>query len=48
MSKIIKIVKYPNCTEKYIKVVSVKNKKMTFTKVIIRERTTPSITIIKL
>ena len=35
MSKIIKKIKYPNCTETYIKIVSVSNRQMTFTKIVI-------------
>ena len=36
MSKIIKRIKYPTCTETYIKIVSVSNRQMTFTKIVIK------------
>ena len=48
MSKIIKRIKYPTCTETYIKIVSVSNRQMTFTKIVINsEKSTITINIQK-
>ena len=48
MSKIIKRIKYPTCTETYIKIVSVSNRQMTFTKIVINsEKSTVTINIQK-